>query len=357
MQPDNAELGATIVPTLRYCDVGAAIDWLCNAFGFERHHVVNGDDGAVRYAELTFGTGMIMLGPIQDSAFDRLMTQPANTGGVVTQICYLFVADADTHCAQARAAGAEIILDIEDEASSGRGYSCRDLEGHIWNFGTYDPWRRSAYAARPDRPAHGLWGGTRRLALVAGLVVAIVLSAAVVRWALGIPNAYRELEPFAPAAASVEDPGRTERDQLARERDQRELVERAIKEVKEQLTRERSAKEGAEHAVADAREQLARERSALEAAQHIAEEARLRLASAERSANDVHQQLAAERSAREDAERASQQARAQLAKEHKEAQEEEAKVRAASRRARPPRPRHAMPRPPKHPSWVVWDQK
>jgi len=21
-----------------------------------------------------------------------------------------------------------------------RGFTCRDLEGHIWNFGTYDPW-------------------------------------------------------------------------------------------------------------------------------------------------------------------------------------------------------------------------
>jgi hypothetical protein len=20
------------------------------------------------------------------------------------------------------------------------GYSCRDLEGHLWNFGSYDPW-------------------------------------------------------------------------------------------------------------------------------------------------------------------------------------------------------------------------
>ena len=142
MHADVEEPGRTIVPTLRYRDVAAAIEWLCGAFGFERHLVVPGEDGAVRYAELTFGDGMIMLGPVEDSAFGGLMTQPADAGGAETQICYLFVADAAAHCARAKAAGAEIVLDIEEEDGGGRGYSCRDPEGHIWNFGTYDPWKR-----------------------------------------------------------------------------------------------------------------------------------------------------------------------------------------------------------------------
>ena len=95
----------TIVPTLRYRDVAAAIAWLCNAFGFEPHLVVPGEDGTVRYAELTFGGGMIMLGPVEDTAFDELMTQPHETGGTETQICYQFVEDAAAHCARAKAAG------------------------------------------------------------------------------------------------------------------------------------------------------------------------------------------------------------------------------------------------------------
>ena len=37
----------TVVPTLRYRDVPAAIDWLCTAFGFEKHLVVAGDDNGV----------------------------------------------------------------------------------------------------------------------------------------------------------------------------------------------------------------------------------------------------------------------------------------------------------------------
>ena len=179
MHADVEEPGRTIVPTLRYRDVAAAIEWLCEAFGFERHLVVPGEDGAVRYAELTFGDGMIMLGPVEDSAFGGLMTQPADAGGAETQICYLFVADAAAHCARAKAAGAEIVLDIEEEDGGGRGYSCRDPEGHIWNFGTYDPWKRRLPA--PSRPGqgepHDRRRGLRRAAVAMGLLIAMAASA------------------------------------------------------------------------------------------------------------------------------------------------------------------------------------
>ena len=36
-------------------------------------------------------------------------------------------------------AGAQIVLDIKDEDYGGRGFTCRDPEGHIWSIGTYDP--------------------------------------------------------------------------------------------------------------------------------------------------------------------------------------------------------------------------
>jgi len=41
---------------------------------------------------------------------------------------------------RAKAAGAEIVMDIKDEDYGGRGFWCRDPEGHLWSFGTYDPW-------------------------------------------------------------------------------------------------------------------------------------------------------------------------------------------------------------------------
>ncbi len=42
--------------------------------------------------------------------------------------------DADAHYTRAKATGAQILLDIKDEDYGGRGYTCRDLEGHIWSF-------------------------------------------------------------------------------------------------------------------------------------------------------------------------------------------------------------------------------
>ncbi len=133
---------ATVISSLRYQDAPKAIDWLCRAFGFERHLVVPGEGDTIAHAQLTFGRGMIMLGSSgsHGDRFDELVKAPGELGGVGTQSLYVIVDDADAHLARARAAGAEIVLDIEDKDYGGRGYSCRDLEGHVWSFGTYDPW-------------------------------------------------------------------------------------------------------------------------------------------------------------------------------------------------------------------------
>lgn len=132
---------ATVIPCLRYRDAPTAIEWLCQTFGFEKHLVVPNQDGTIAHAQLSFGHGMIMLGSVIDSDFGRLMKQPDEIGGAETQTAYVVVSDADALYVRAKAAGARIVLDIKDEDYGGRGFTCRDLEGHLWNFGTYDPWR------------------------------------------------------------------------------------------------------------------------------------------------------------------------------------------------------------------------
>jgi uncharacterized glyoxalase superfamily protein PhnB len=138
-----AETRTTIVPGLRYRDAPKAIDWLCDAFGFERHLVVPGEEeGTIAHAQLTFGSGMIMLGSAgkHGAGYDELVKPPSEAGSPATMGLYLVVEDADAHLARARAAGAEIVLDISDKDYGGRDYTCRDLEGNVWSFGTYDPW-------------------------------------------------------------------------------------------------------------------------------------------------------------------------------------------------------------------------
>ena len=138
---DNAKTtAATVIPTMRYNDAAAAIAWLCEAFGFEKHLVVPGEDGTIVHAQLVFGNGMVMLGSARASEFDNLQKPPSALGGAVSQSPYIIVDDADKHYARAVAAGAEIVIEIKDEDYGGRDYSCRDPEGHVWNFGSYDPW-------------------------------------------------------------------------------------------------------------------------------------------------------------------------------------------------------------------------
>jgi uncharacterized glyoxalase superfamily protein PhnB len=131
---------ATVIPSLRYRNAPAAIDWLCQVFGFEKQLVVPNPDGTIAHAELSFGNGMIMLGSVADTEFGRLMKQPDEIGGAETQSAYVIVSDADLVYARAKAANAEIVRDIRNEDYGGRGFSCRDLEGHLWSIGTYDPW-------------------------------------------------------------------------------------------------------------------------------------------------------------------------------------------------------------------------
>ena len=132
---------STIIPSLRYRDAPAAIEWLCSAFGFERR-AVYADGNVVHHAELTFGNGMIMLGSAASGgSWDERIAQPEDIGGRETQCCCVIVADADAHYARARAAGAFFVDDLEEKDYGGKGYSCRVHVGHLWWFGTYDPWK------------------------------------------------------------------------------------------------------------------------------------------------------------------------------------------------------------------------
>jgi uncharacterized glyoxalase superfamily protein PhnB len=131
---------STVIPCLRYRDALAAIDWLCEVFGFEKQAVYTNPDGSVAHAQLVLGGGMLMIGSVvAESEWGKLIRQPDEIGGDETQSPYLIVADADQVYERAQAAGA--VIDIKFEDYGGRGFSCRDLEGRLWSIGTYDPWQ------------------------------------------------------------------------------------------------------------------------------------------------------------------------------------------------------------------------
>lgn len=129
----NPGVGPAVIPCLRYRDAAAALAWLCDAFGFERQLVVPGEGGPIAHAQLTLGGGMLMIGSARGDE--------GRAGGPGTQSIHVVTPDPDGLYARVRAAGATIEVAIKDEAFGGRAFSCRDPEGHLWSFGSYDPWR------------------------------------------------------------------------------------------------------------------------------------------------------------------------------------------------------------------------
>src|SRR6186713_1762530 len=123
-----------------YDDPGAAIDWLCRAFGFEVRLKVEGEGGRIEHSELTFGEAVVMVSPIKrDKGYNESFASPRQVSGKNTQALCFFVDDADQHCAQARETGAVIGMDPEthdygDDFWVDRTYQATDPEGHRWWF-------------------------------------------------------------------------------------------------------------------------------------------------------------------------------------------------------------------------------
>ncbi len=127
---------ATMFPFARYEDGKAAIEWLCAAFGFERHEVYEDDDGTIVHAELAYGGSVFMLDSKPGVGFGL---ETARKLGAVTGGVYVHVEDVDAHYERAKAAGAEILRELADTDYGSREYLARDLEGNLWSFGTYRP--------------------------------------------------------------------------------------------------------------------------------------------------------------------------------------------------------------------------
>ena len=133
---------STVIPGHRYRNAPAAIDWLYQVFGFERHAFYEGENGAIGHAELTLGDGMIMLGSVKDDEYGHGFKSPEELGGVETRSVYLVVPDAEAAYARAVATGATIIRPLQETPYGSREFAVKDPEGHSWSAGTYDPWAK-----------------------------------------------------------------------------------------------------------------------------------------------------------------------------------------------------------------------
>ena len=139
-----------ISPGVYYRDALAMLGWLQQAFGFTLQVKVE-EDGHLVHSQLTYGDGLIMVGEelagkelasdgpeANKRRFGITRLSPA-TAGCNTQNLMVYVDDVDAHCAVARAAGAVIVAEPEDqdygpEHWCDRAYGATDPEGHLWWF-------------------------------------------------------------------------------------------------------------------------------------------------------------------------------------------------------------------------------
>ena len=121
-----------IVPYLSYDDAPAAIDFLTRAFGFEEHYRLHMPDGKIGHAELRRGNDAIMLA----STYEQMgFKSPLHLDGCACQI-HCSVDDVDAHYERAKAAGATVFAEPEDQFYGERIYRATDPEGHRWIFST-----------------------------------------------------------------------------------------------------------------------------------------------------------------------------------------------------------------------------
>lgn len=125
-----------ISSSLYYPDARLAIDWLCEAFGFEVKMCVEGPDGRVVHSQLALGEGLVMVGEprAERMTYSRA---PAQVEGANTQNLMVYVDDVEAHFARAKAAGATIVSELATQDYGDwidRGYECDDLGGHHWWF-------------------------------------------------------------------------------------------------------------------------------------------------------------------------------------------------------------------------------
>ena len=106
---------STVIPELAYSDVGEAIAWLCETFGFTlRLRIAN------HRAQLNVGDGAVVL--------------TERGAGEAASAVMIRVDDVNSHYDRARQHGARILRPPADHPYGERQCTVEDLGGHSWTF-------------------------------------------------------------------------------------------------------------------------------------------------------------------------------------------------------------------------------
>jgi uncharacterized glyoxalase superfamily protein PhnB len=284
------------VTAIRYRNVDASAKWLQSAFGFNFRAKMLDDEGRVEFVQLTCGNHLFVMVPVGVSELDAFMRQPDEIGGAETQSCYLVVDDVQQHHSRAHAAGAHIVSAVKAFDKGGQGYTCRDPEGHLWSFGSYDPWSEPSVSLA-QAPASSAGKRLSMPGSFAALGAVLVLGACWVLWhAFTSPS---ETEVWLLSQLELANKNKNQAIELAarhkadmiKERAAGELLRLESQRANDQLALERQARESAEKSLHQSEMKAAVERSAKIATEEAAEIAEV--AARERALKDTAEDAAA----------------------------------------------------------------
>jgi MerR family transcriptional regulator, thiopeptide resistance regulator len=121
-----------VIPILVYEDIGAAHDFLVEAFGFTSGGVHRDGEGRAVHGEVQAGETVIWLHRVtEEHKLASPRSRPDATAGLVVH-----VDDVDAHYQRAKARGAKLESEPMDMPYGQREYGARDPEGHRWWFAT-----------------------------------------------------------------------------------------------------------------------------------------------------------------------------------------------------------------------------
>jgi PhnB protein len=121
-----------VMPMLVCRDVAAEIDFCKTTFGALELLRRPGPDGAVAHAALTIDGAMIMI----EGEWPTLASRAPQPDGSSPVVLYVYVEDVDTVIERAVAAGANILLPVQNQFWGDRTGRIIDPSGHVWTIST-----------------------------------------------------------------------------------------------------------------------------------------------------------------------------------------------------------------------------
>lgn len=132
VQPIPDGLEGRIIPYLMIDGASAAIEFYQKAFGASEVYRLEMPGGGIAHAEIDVNGAKVYLADAP-ADMDGNAANPRKLGGS-SVLLHQYVADVDATTATARAAGATVIRQPEDQFYGDRAALVEDPFGHMWSF-------------------------------------------------------------------------------------------------------------------------------------------------------------------------------------------------------------------------------